>query len=411
MPNAIPLGQKIVTKGTRLFKSKRAVGVEVEMSNWGDSWYAIGNLPSNIYTTLSPRKDFDSSVRPSEHELVVGPFRGNAMIRSLYLMGELLNKHRAKVNESCSLHVHVDARDLSMWQLRSLVLGYAAHEEAFNMMFPIKRIYNPSMHHGGFSKPMAKDFRCMLNSLGGAKTTADIKKALIKGLYGVIDSPAYADDVCRKKGNKYEACRYYGMNLHAFMFQGTIEFRQHEGCLDEGILLWPAFCATYVDHISTVKPTVLPFDAFVAKYFPSYLVDWKKIRTSRFAGAWTKWANSRNKVEEQRKANSVRWVEDEVARTRTAAVGTQANPPPRPILRHLLVPPPQPLTANYTVQAEVPPLPMPTSPAEMAAQLNILNARQEQENDRLREEQAGVEEEERENDEIVERIGGGREWE
>jgi hypothetical protein len=63
-----------------------------------------------------------------------------------------------------------------------------------------------------------------------------------------MDSEYYRIKQKLKKNTSSQAIRYRGLNLHSWFYQGTLEFRHHEGSTDwEEIVNWAMFCGFIVD--------------------------------------------------------------------------------------------------------------------------------------------------------------------
>jgi len=288
MPFAL---KKTFTGATFYNKLARGLGVEIELSEWGDLEDRLfnSNRLRPLRLDLNAKKLWDRSVVPSNHELVVGPLFGDPFLRDMSKLIEVLLTSNATTSESCSVHTHVDARDVSIWGVRAALINYMRHEPEFVRMFPLSRIYpEANVNHGGYAKPMSKVAipYAKLQGLHSARTASHIKRILIDYLYNIKNPDANFIEVVRKKSHKYEDCRYYGFNLHAFMMMGTFEFRQHEGAIGDDLIMWPLFCGHYsqaiVNH-PTSKLMFLEFcDAYLPKQFNNYVVD----RISKAASSW-----------------------------------------------------------------------------------------------------------------------------
>lgn len=113
-----------------------------------------------------------------------------------------------KVNRSCGLHVHIDARTISPEHATRLINNYRY------MYGYIKQILAPSR--------LASSF-CHLNTQATPVTTWR--------------------DLLRKYPNRYQA-----VNVQAYRRHKTVEFRQHQGSLDfDKIKRWVTFCERLVE--------------------------------------------------------------------------------------------------------------------------------------------------------------------
>lgn len=144
-------------------------------------------------------------------ELVSPVLEGAEGIRQVVVVCEVLNRLGAKVNKSCGLHVHVDARDLEVGPLKSLVQQFIKYESCFDKMVPASRRNNV----------FCKSLRGRFASLDAALGTVGAAQS-ITSLRGLFDCD-----------------RYHKLNLESLVRHGTVEFRQHAGTTDaEKITAW-----------------------------------------------------------------------------------------------------------------------------------------------------------------------------
>ena len=106
MPFAIT---KKLTGTNHYNKLDLGLGVEIELAEWGGVTEAL--IEGGKYATLSQQmnaqKIWDRSVVPSNNELVVGPLYGDAFLRGMAKLINVLLKENASVNNSCSVHTHI----------------------------------------------------------------------------------------------------------------------------------------------------------------------------------------------------------------------------------------------------------------------------------------------------------------
>jgi len=149
---------------------------------------------------------------------------GIAMVRFVASLIELVG---GTVNQSCGLHVHVDAAGLSVSDVKTIIRRYAFHEEAIDAVMPPSRRNNASAY-----------CRSVKDSVASAvvRSTASNLSTLAMAQMG----------------------RYFKVNLQALRVHGTIEFRQHSGTTDATkIENWVRFLLAFVDRsveISTQMP-------------------------------------------------------------------------------------------------------------------------------------------------------------
>ena len=238
---------QFVLKGSRIVnKLVRPVGIEIEIAEWNGlkEWRPNGWMYE---------KHGDNSVQPSGLEMVLPPMAGDDLITKMNEVGQELIRHRCTVNNSCGLHVHVSGTDISWWEVPKLLMLWKGIERDV-----FQYLVRPSRADSKFCKPLElkpNAWRLVTNK------TRDIrlfKMALFNNMYGereeTEDERLKGQQLETLKGNKYPPCRYYALNLHAWLRQGTFEFRLHEGSVDAiEIIKWAMFCGWIVECLSTIS--------------------------------------------------------------------------------------------------------------------------------------------------------------
>ena len=127
---------------------------------------------------------------------------------------EVLQDMGSVVNNCCGLHVHIDAADLSVENIKTIFHRYTKFESMIDLMVPANRRGNNVYYtKGGVN---------IVNNVESCET----REALLR---------AFPD-------------RYYKVNLLALQKHGTIEFRQHSGSINaETILNWVSFLTSFVE--------------------------------------------------------------------------------------------------------------------------------------------------------------------
>ena len=291
------LRTKPVVGPTLVNTMPRAMGLEIELAEWNglDQW-----RPGNF----SFRVVHDGSVRPSGNEMVTSPIGGDKFMASVFELGAKLVEHGSTVNDTCGLHVHVNASDLSYWDIRRLLLMYRVLEgEIYQYLVSPVRAGNRYCRMFDTERKSLMDL-----GLPGLKTTGDIKKWLYQFLYKVKplgDAPKeIKNDQLRNmaaasatefgagtlmgiKRDKYggghtaasREARYFGLNLHSWLHRGTVEFRMHEGTVEvQELLCWPLWCGWLVELATKLT------DRDVAKL--QSLLDFTQAHMPKFVGTW-----------------------------------------------------------------------------------------------------------------------------
>lgn len=131
-------------------------------------------------------------------ELVSPILEGQAGMEELSKVCEVLETARVKINKSCGLHIHFDACNFGLTQVKNMLHNYAAFEHEIDSFMPNSRRANNNTY---------------CKSIIGFD--ARIERAnSIQQLAGVFSS------------------RYFKMNLQSYSRHNTIEFRQHSGTVE-----------------------------------------------------------------------------------------------------------------------------------------------------------------------------------
>jgi hypothetical protein len=169
----------------------------------------------------------DSSVSgPHAFELVSPVLRGLEGLADLERACRALRLCGAQVNNSCGLHVHFGASDLSIGHLRQLVRNYLVLEPTFDSLMPAGRRGNANTYCQGLlqGRTLAEAERQIL----AATTAQQLATAANTG------------------------SRYRKLNMQSFFTHGTVEFRQHSGSTDfEKISFWVKLLHNLIDYSAT----------------------------------------------------------------------------------------------------------------------------------------------------------------
>jgi hypothetical protein len=162
----------------------RSLGVELELAKWGN----LAQVPAKHYRC---HRDHDGSVS-SGQELVVAPLSGDAFVKGMTELAKHLFANRCTVDQSCGFHVHVDGRDLGFFELRRLLYLYLGLEQdIYSLLLTRQRAAN----HERYFTRCADDILAALPRLRDAGTTHDIKREIVRLLYGVeLRQPAPPTD-------------------------------------------------------------------------------------------------------------------------------------------------------------------------------------------------------------------------
>lgn len=277
----------------------RLLGVEMEIGEW-KNLHPGAPIPSLHYTTTH-----DWSVKPSETEMVISPMRRDSFVRGMLSLSREMFLGGCVVNETCAMHVHVGGEDLSYWDIRRLLEVYLRCESDIysKLIAPHRSSATTAVHycqmmgvpHTGpcdrcnrydaqypgqrhSPEPLATTLRRMWQ----ARTTSDLKVCLLRMLYG-IENPSHTPDaISHRKGGRYEFARYFGLNLHSWMYRLTVEWRMKEATADPmEMVCWPLWCGWFTHAITRMTDAEAQSDAvgvkyITEKYMPPILREWIK---------------------------------------------------------------------------------------------------------------------------------------
>ena len=128
-----------------------------------------------------------------------------------------LRKAKAKVNNSCGLHIHIDGANHTPRSLKNLVFTFRAKEDLI-----FKAVGTQRSRLERWCKPIDDK---LVDSIKKLKTTDN--SSLRSTWYGTYDD--WHDESAH-----YHASRYHALNLHSLWFRGTVEFRLFEATLHAG---------------------------------------------------------------------------------------------------------------------------------------------------------------------------------
>lgn len=159
----------------------------------------------------------DSSISGSNgRELVSPPISGNSGLKELRAACKALRLSQAQINQSCGLHVHIDANDFTLADFKLLVKNWMAVEADLDKIMPSSRRGNANLYCKNV-KGVASDTK-----IDGAASISALSRLFVN--------------------------RYFKLNLHSFQRHGTVEFRGHSGsCNYSKIKSWVLICSRLVE--------------------------------------------------------------------------------------------------------------------------------------------------------------------
>ena len=187
-------------------------------------------------------------------ELVSPILEGERGLADTRTAAKALADEGATVDRRCGLHVHVDARDMTLPMLKNLMKMWVKYETAFDVLVPASRRNNT------YCKSIADHFAddtAAFKAIDAATSVVQLRNAM------------------NPEQHYTGSGRYHKLNLHAMVRHGTVEFRQHSGTVDaQKIAEWVALCVAFVDEaarattIKQNKPGTLIFENLIAHTTP-----------------------------------------------------------------------------------------------------------------------------------------------
>lgn len=240
-------------KPCALNPSKRYLSAEIE----------VAFMESNVRGVRDTVQRWNGSIVtdgsiPNGFEINTAPAGADAFVRQIDEITAELEKGHAAINTACGLHVHIDARDFTYYDLRRLILFYAKIEPA------LYRLVAKSRRDNRFCIPCADRFKQAVEASAMPK---ELKKNIFKSVYGSPPSLL----LNKKQGSplkKYANGRYSALNIHSWFYRGTIECRMHHGTITaKGIRSWAVMWARLLDvslTLSEANIRALPDDGLTA---------------------------------------------------------------------------------------------------------------------------------------------------
>lgn len=244
-PRYTPEGSPVVLRGDPSARFPRHVGVELECGT-PDAPRSFAPVHSVMRST-GAQLHGDGSIHGFAYglELVTAPARGDLAESYITQACQALQAIGADVNESCGLHVHVNAGDYTegdlvrfayLWSVKGIektLYGVVSRSRrgtgrgANTFALP----WGPGLSAGAvgdLDAPPAERYRAFQTNTYGSVYTAESYKG------------------SRQK----HGSRYHGLSFNAFDIRGTLEFRLHHGTVNaRKVTMWAAVCSALVQYV------------------------------------------------------------------------------------------------------------------------------------------------------------------
>lgn len=229
-------------------------------------------MPKKLNAAIVKWKDSvveDGSLSgPFAHEVNTMPTNGDRFLEHVKDLCDGYAELKATAGPDCGMHVHVNCKDLTFYDMRKVLMLYHKVERALFELCRSRRL------NGDYSRV------CGFNYINMSTHPSTFKRQLLSTLYvsgtALMDrrpDESTGEKVREAKSSKSDGLREYQMryralNIHSFFHRGSIEFRHHEGTTDYNEAInWALICGHVIDaaqKLSEAKLAVLPTDSFEA---------------------------------------------------------------------------------------------------------------------------------------------------
>lgn len=224
----------------RINKSARFAALEIEVAQ-----ASPGSAIDAIARKWNASIVEDGSLPSTGFEINTAPAAGDVLLDQISDWAESLRTQNASADRSCGLHVHVDARDFSHYDIRHLILLYELIEPALFSMVPTWR------RHSSYCYPCGTLYG---NAVRNGRVPKLNKKLLVNGIYGTGTSDRQVQRAIQEaKYSKYASERYHALNIHSWFYRGTVELRLPAGTVNKTALRsWALLMVALVDKANVI---------------------------------------------------------------------------------------------------------------------------------------------------------------
>lgn len=179
----------------------------------GKTWKLM--FDSSIYAEKWNGSEYDNCCGDSYKVELVTPKLDYDEIPKLQEAVRAVRKAHAKVNDSCGLHVHVDASRFDNQSLKNLMSIMYSKED---LLFQALQV--PESRVERWCQPVREN---MLRQ--ARRMTADASRSRLERIW-------YEGNIGHNQ--HYNWTRYFACNLHSFFYRGTVEYRLFNSTLHAG---------------------------------------------------------------------------------------------------------------------------------------------------------------------------------
>lgn len=221
-----------------IFDSKRGFGIELE--GFGLSRLEVVEALEEqkilccICDTYSENRTIwtvgtDATISQLYPVEIVSPvLRGEAGLREIQKVCEILQKAGLRTDESCGLHIHWNVSDYTGHSALNILKLYAKYEKILDLFFEPQRRGDDNQHCRSLIKQGEIDW------------IHDLNRPFYYRAFQIAQE--FEAAVPLKPATSFPSARHHKVNLCAINKYGTVEFRQHHGTLNfEEIKNWIIF--------------------------------------------------------------------------------------------------------------------------------------------------------------------------
>ncbi len=223
------------------FKCSRLAGIEWEYNQVG-SYKSLEDWKKKWGGTIH----YDGSCG---EEAVTPPMAGDFICKVITDLGNAFKLSHVKIDNRCSVHVHVDASDYSWHDMFKLLKVYSKLEPILYLLAGQQRLLSK------YCIPLGKDLDKIFTNSNGAELSCPDYKGAILAVALQASSSKDARELQRGKPGKRTGGRYRGLNINPWLAarrskspDATVEFRMHRDCYETNrIIGWTQLCVRIVD--------------------------------------------------------------------------------------------------------------------------------------------------------------------
>lgn len=222
----------------------RAAGINVQ-----DSQYTHATTPH--WKIVSD----GSLTGENTFELVSPILEGEQGLRTLKTVCLIVSGLEAKLNKTCGLHIHFDARDFNLTTWKNLFINYAKLEEQIDSFMPRSRRANNNYYCRSMK---FENYESKINSVNHLQS-------LEAGLTELRRTTVQNE-------------RYYKLNIQSYWIHKSVEFRQHSGTTKfEKIKNWILFLARMIEFSKSAQLENGNWDS-LKRFLPNEIINYYETR-------------------------------------------------------------------------------------------------------------------------------------